>query len=161
MSPRAQAAWAEERQAVGMSIHTGSLTPSVPAAVRGVGATLVLALASAGSWWGWLAWDETYQTDPVTGVASGPYEGWQVVGCVLSLLVVALVAHRVLGPVAVTVTMTVCFTLAYAATAVPTDETGLAMVGVLMVAAGLGTVSTLVAAGVVVVRGARRSGGDR
>ncbi len=138
-----------------MSTDAGSFAHAVPAPLRGVAATLVLALASAGSWWAWLAWDDTYQTDPATGVASGPFEGWQVVGCVLSLLVVGLLAHRHLPAGVVAVAMTVSFTLAYAASVVPADETGLSLVGVVMVAVGMTAISGLVAALVVAVRGAR------
>ncbi len=53
-----------------------------------------LALLTAACWWGWLAWDHSYRHDPVTGVSSGPYEGWQVVGCVVSLIVLATSAMR-------------------------------------------------------------------
>ena len=144
-----------------MSADAGSLAHVVPAPLRGGAAILVLALASAGSWWVWLAWDDTYQTDPVTGVASGPFEGWQVVGCVLSLLVVGLLAHRYLPAGVVAVAMTVSFTLAYAVTVVPTDETGLSLVGVVMVAVGMTAISGLVAALVVAVRGARAPERDR
>ena len=42
---------------------------------------LTVAVLSAGSWLAWMGWDDEYQIDPRTQVASGPYEAWQVVGC--------------------------------------------------------------------------------
>lgn len=96
-----------------------------------------LAVLSAACWWGWLAWDTEYQVDPATGHASGPYEAWQVAGCVASLLLLAVLAAPRLHPLAVVVTMTVSFTAAWTATAAAADDTGLFAVGAILVFIGM------------------------
>jgi hypothetical protein len=67
------------------------------AARKAVGA-LGIAAAAVAAYWGWLGWDTEYRVDPVTHVESGPYEAWQVIGCVLTLVVVAAVAALVFAP---------------------------------------------------------------
>lgn len=99
--------------------------------------SLALCCVSFGTWWAWLGWDHEYYTDPSTGYAAGPYRPWQVIGCVVTLLVLAALAYTVLNPVLVGVSMTIGFTAAFASTAVPDDESGLAMVGVLLVLVGM------------------------
>jgi hypothetical protein len=119
------------------------------------GAIVVAALAAA-SWYGWMGWDTQYQIDPVTQVASGPYEAWQVIGCVLSLLVVfvgALLAG--LRPLWASAALTLAFTAAWTATAAPNDETGLYGVGMIMVLVGLAIATTVIA---LLVRGLRGIG---
>jgi hypothetical protein len=59
---------------------------------------LLLAAATVGTCAAWPAWDEEYQLDPVTGVSSGPYEAWQVVGCGLTIGVLAVVAGLLQRP---------------------------------------------------------------
>lgn len=54
-------------------------------------AGVVLALLTASCWWGWMAWDQSYQVDLATGERSGPYEAWQVIGCALCLVVVCAI----------------------------------------------------------------------
>lgn len=112
--------------------------------------TAVLAVAAAACWWVWLAWDRTYQRDPVTGVASGPYEAWQVVGCVLCLVVLTVVAARRLPLRLVVPVVPVAFTAAWALTASTYDRSGLWPVG-----AALVLVATLV--GTALVGGAARA----
>jgi len=97
----------------------------------------VLAVLTASCWWAWMAGDDTYQVDPATGAASGPYEAWQVVGCVLSLLVVASLAALVLPALVVIITMTLAFTAAWTGTARSQDDTGLFLVGALLVFGGM------------------------
>jgi hypothetical protein len=48
--------------------------------------TLVLAGVSMAAWAAWLGWDRHYDVRP-DGTATGPYEAWQVIGLVLTLLV--------------------------------------------------------------------------
>ncbi len=105
--------------------------------------SLMLLAASFGTWWAWLGWDHEYYTDPETGYAAGPYRPWQVIGCVLTLLVLAILAHIVLNPVLVGVSMTLGFSAAFASTAVPDDETGLALVGVFLVVIGMSLASVV------------------
>ncbi|MBO0596711.1 hypothetical protein I2485_04450 [Nesterenkonia sp. E16_7] len=121
-------------------------------------------LGSAGAWFAWMGWDQEYQVDPVTGLASGPYEAWQVIGCGITLLAVAVPASwgrhwkaaLLLPP---------SFTLAWSVTAAAEDMTGLWMVGAVMVLIGssLGTAAILGVTGAVesVLRRIRRPGAPR
>jgi hypothetical protein len=47
---------------------------------------LVTAGASIAMWAVWLGWDQQYDVQP-DGTMTGPYEAWQVIGLVLTLLV--------------------------------------------------------------------------
>jgi hypothetical protein len=115
---------------------------------------LAVAVLSAALWFAWMGWDTQYQVDPHTQVASGPYETWQVAGCVVSLLVVfvgALLAG--LRPLWASVALTVAFTAAWTATASADDETGLYGVGTILLLLGLSAATTVVS---LVVLGLRR-----
>lgn len=98
---------------------------------------VVLALLAASCWWGWMAWDRSYQVDPATGDASGPYEAWQVIGCVLSLVTVCVFATTRLPVWLVVPMMTVAFTGAWSWTAVGVDDSGLWLVGAVYVFVGM------------------------
>ncbi|MCW3838933.1 hypothetical protein ONA70_02335 [Micromonospora yasonensis] len=106
---------------------------------------LILAAATVGTWFAWLSWETGYTVDPETGATSGPYAVWQVVGCVLTLGVVAAVGGWWLGPWLVAPVMAVAFTVPWAVHAASTDESGLWAVGAALVllgtAAGSGVVS--------------------
>ncbi|MCC2336423.1 hypothetical protein [Cellulomonas wangsupingiae] len=113
----------------------------------------LVAVLTAACWLAWLGWDTQYRTDPVTGDVTGPYEAWQVVGCVVSLLAVTVLAVRALGGLRAVATVAVTFTAAWVATQAPRDESGLWLVGALLVLLG-----TAAGAGVVaLVAGARRA----
>lgn len=98
---------------------------------------VVLALLAASCWWVWMAWDHSYQVDPATGDASGPYAAWQVIGCVLSLVTVCVFATTRLSVWLVVPTMTVAFTGAWSWTAAGVDDTGLWLVGAVYVFVGM------------------------
>jgi hypothetical protein len=108
-------------------------------------APLLLAAATVGTWAACLSWQTGYRTDAETGAVSGPYSWWQVAGCVLTLAVVAGVAGRRLGPLRTIPIMSVAFTAAWATQAAASDETGLWVVGAILVlfgtAAGAAVVS--------------------
>lgn len=117
-----------------------------------VAAVVLLALLSASLWWGWFAWDTEYQLDPERGVMSGPYETWQGVGAALCGVALVAAALLVLRPRVVVVVGALAFTVAFAWTALSEDESGLAGVGVLLMAAG-STLGVLVV--VLVLEGVR------
>lgn len=121
-----------------------------------VGGTVGVAILAALSWFGWMGWDDQYQTDAATGVTSGPYEAWQVIGCVLTLLAVfgGAVAAGV-RPVFVSVALTVAFTAAWTVTAAAHDDTGLFAAGAVFLLVGLG-MATAVASIVATAIGRRR-----
>ena len=113
---------------------------------------LGLAASTVAAWWLWLGRDTGYQTDPVTGVTSGPYEAWQVVGCVLTLALLAIVGGLFLRPWFVAPTMTVAFTAAWSWAAAATDDTGLWAVGAFLVFVGLAVGSAVVSGGTWLIR---------
>ncbi|PVE20097.1 hypothetical protein [Arthrobacter sp. Bz4] len=91
---------------------------------------------SAGLWWGWFAWDTEYAVDPATGSVSGPYEAWQGGGCILAWAGLGWIGNRMLHPAAVVAIMPVAFTTAFAISAAPMDDSGLWIVGAILMIAG-------------------------
>ncbi|EXF24237.1 hypothetical protein BG28_07260 [Nesterenkonia sp. AN1] len=106
--------------------------------------SLFVILGSAGAWFGWMAWDQEYQVDPVTGMEHGPYEAWQVIGCGITLLLIALWTSRSRWWLTVLL-LPPSFTVAWSLTAAAEDSTGLWLVGAMLVGIGstLGTVVVL------------------
>ncbi|MFI7658049.1 hypothetical protein ACIBTW_04095 [Micromonospora parva] len=105
---------------------------------------LFLAAATVGAWLLWLAWDTRYTVDAQTGASSGPYEAWQVIGCVLTLVLLAGFAGTRLSPWLVAPVMTVAFTAVWSWRAAGTDDSGLWVVGGILVLVGMAVGSTLV-----------------
>ncbi|GAA2909355.1 hypothetical protein Acy02nite_88870 [Actinoplanes cyaneus] len=106
-----------------------------------------IAVLSAAAWLGWLGWDDEYQTDPVTGVESGPYQAWQIAGCALTLLILLIAA--VLGRVRAlyaSAALTLGFTVAWTIQAALSDDSGLFAVGTLMLLVGLSVACAIVCA---------------
>jgi hypothetical protein len=108
---------------------------------------LALAVLSAAAWFGWMGWDTEYDIDPVTQSASGPYQAWQVIGCGVTLLVL-LVGALLLRASAVVacVAVTVGFTAAWTTTAAADDDSGLFVVGAVLVFLGLAAATAVVSA---------------
>ncbi|WP_405403759.1 hypothetical protein [Streptomyces sp. NBC_01104] len=97
-------------------------------------AILVLAVMTLALWAAWLGWDQHRDVQP-DGSETGPYEAWQVIGLVLSLLAPVYwaasrryIAGAVLG---VTGGLTVAAYYDWS-----DDSSGLFMVGVVMVMVG-------------------------
>jgi hypothetical protein len=131
-------------------VNTTNRTRVLPAA-------LLLAAATVGTWAAWLSWQTGYRTDPVTETVSGPYSAWQVAGCVVTLAVLAGVAGRQLHPLLVAPVMATAFTAAWAVPAAAEDESGLWLVGAVLVFAGTAAGTTAVAwGGRLLGRGRRR-----
>ncbi|MEV1159926.1 hypothetical protein AB0J27_31455 [Micromonospora chokoriensis] len=105
---------------------------------------LFLAAATVGTWLLWLGWDNEYTVDAETGATSGPYEAWQVIGCVLTLVLLAALAGTRLSPWLVVPVMTVAFTAAWTWRAASTDDSGLWAVGAVLVLVGTAAGSTAV-----------------
>jgi hypothetical protein len=106
-----------------------------------------VAVATAVTWWAWLGWDTEYDVDPVTGSSSGPYQPWQVIGCVLSLMVIGIVGTLVMRPWIAPVVLTLTFLVTWSWQAARTDESGLWLVGAVLLLFGLGWGSTAVSVG--------------
>ncbi len=115
---------------------------------------LGLAAGTVFAWWAWLGRDTEMQLDPATGDYSGPYTTAQVAGLVLTLvaLLVAAVLLRVPALPAAAV-MTVAFTAAWTAQAAATDDSGLYLVGTILVLAGMTAGTAVVALLTSAVRG--------
>lgn len=105
---------------------------------------LFLTAATVGAWLLWLGWDTEYTVDAQTGASSGPYEAWQVIGCVLTLVVLAALAGTRLSPWLVAPVMTVAFTAAWSWRAASADDSGLWAVGAILVLVGMALGSTVV-----------------
>lgn len=113
-------------------------TPSVRTPVG----LVALAVAALASWWAWLGWDNEYRY--VNGEATGPYQAWQVAGCVLCLAALAFVGGALFGPLVTSLAVTVAFTGAWVMWASARDGDGLWPIGAAMLVAGLGTGSVVV-----------------
>nr|WP_258318862.1 hypothetical protein [Streptomyces griseorubiginosus] len=104
--------------------------------------TLVTAGVSMAAWAAWLGWDQHYDVQP-DGTSTGPYEAWQVIGLVVTLLVaVYWAASRRHGGPAVLGTTTGLTLAAFLDWS--DDSTGQFMVGVMMVMMGSLTATALV-----------------
>jgi hypothetical protein len=114
------------------------------------------AAATVAAWWAWLGWDTETEIDPVTLHESGPYEPWQVIGCVLTLAALAVVAGLLIPPWLVALAMTIAFTGAWSVGAIASDESGLWLVGAIGVLVGTAIGSTVLSVVAWAVRGALR-----
>ncbi|MDG4810482.1 hypothetical protein O7634_27325 [Micromonospora sp. WMMD1120] len=111
---------------------------------RALPGVLFLAAATVGAWVLWLGWDTEYTVDAETGASSGPYQAWQVIGCVLTLVALAALAGTRLSPWLVAPVMTVAFTAAWSWRAASTDDSGLWVIGGILVLVGMAAGSFLV-----------------
>jgi hypothetical protein len=108
---------------------------------------VTLAVLSAAAWFAWMGWDTEYDVDPVTQSTSGPYRAWQVIGCGVTLLVLLVGALLLrVPPVVACAAVTVAFTAAWTATAAATDDSGLFVVGAVLVFLGLAVATAVVSA---------------
>ena len=115
-------------------------------------APAVVAVLAAATWLAWMGWDHEYQVD-ASGSRSGPYEAWQVAGCVLSLAVLTAAGTLFVRPWLTALCVTLAFTAAFVVTEAPrADGTGLWVVGAMLVFAGLAAGSAVVAYTVHLVR---------
>lgn len=117
----------------------------------------LLALLTASCWWAWMAWDDVYRTDPVTGRPSGPFEPWQVIGCGLCLVAVCVVATDRLPVRVVVPIMPVAFTGAWTLSTHGGESGGLWALGAALVLVGTCVGTVLVSGLTAVVRGPLRA----
>lgn len=111
-----------------------------------------LAAATVAVWWLWLGRDTEYRVDLVTGATSGPYEAGQVIGCAVSFIVLAVVGGLLAPPWYVVPAMTLPFTIAWSVNAATSDESGLWVVGAVLVLIGTAVGSALFGGGTWLVR---------
>lgn len=110
--------------------------------IRTATGTVGLAALTAATWWAWLGWDTEHDVDPTSGEVSGPYQAWQVIGCVCCLGVLAVVGALLLRPWIAAPIVTLVFTGCWAAAAANTDDSGLWAVGAILVLLGTAAGST-------------------
>jgi hypothetical protein len=130
-----------------------------PGPLARASALLLPALGAVAAYGAWLGWDQAYDVDPRTGTSSGPYEAWQVVGCVLTLVVVAAVAGARDGLVPALLALPVASTATWSLQAAARDDSGLWPVGALLVLTGTVAGTAAVAGAAEALAGRRRRGG--
>ncbi|MDX2831565.1 hypothetical protein [Streptomyces scabiei] len=109
-----------------------SVSPLLPAAVTAVAALTM--------WAAWLGWDQRLDVHP-DGTSTGPYEAWQVIGLVLTLLVpvVWAASRRHIAGAVVGTTAGLAVASFYDWS---DDASGLFFIGVMMVTVGTAAVTT-------------------
>lgn len=131
---------------------TRPITPSVP---RQALAVLLLAVVAAALWAAWLGWDQHRDVHP-DGSTTGPYQAWQVIGLVLTLLPPVLwAALRRHFPAAVLGTTTGLAAAAWYDWS--DDASGLFAVGVAMITVGSLAATALVCAVTAGISGSKGS----
>lgn len=107
-------------------------------------AFVAMALTAMVAWYGWLGWDQVPDEHP-DGSTSGPYEAWQVIGLVVTLLApVVWAGTRRYFPAAVAGTTIGLTAAAYYDWS--DDSSGLFVVGVGMITIGSAVLTTITAA---------------
>lgn len=102
------------------------------AAPKAVGVMLGAFLVGVAVWGVWLGWDTDYYWDETVGAYQGPYRQMQVVGCALTYALVTAFMSLWWPPLRVTLGVAGGFWTAWTLQAATTDETGLFMVGALL-----------------------------
>ncbi|MFE7766573.1 hypothetical protein [Streptomyces sp. NPDC057438] len=112
----------------------------LPRSVPALLSALVTAVASLTMWAAWLGWDQRRDLHP-DGSSTGPYEAWQVIGLVLTLLVPVVWAasrrHIASAVVGTTAGLAVASFYDWS-----DDASGLFVIGVMMVTVGTAAVTT-------------------
>lgn len=116
--------------------------------MRIVSASVALALFSAAMWFAWLGWDHEYYM--IDGYPQGPYRAWQVIGCGASIAIATVVGYLMLRRTAAIFALPSAailgFAIAWGQDAASTDESGLWVVGLIMIlVGGTGALMSLVA----------------
>lgn len=98
---------------------------------------LLLVTAVVALYLAFLGWDQSPDTDPVTGAKTGPYQPWQVLATGAGLILVAFVAGRAGRGRLVTLLLPLALTACFAVdAATDSDADGLWVIGALLVAVG-------------------------
>lgn len=122
----------------GRVITNQPLTKSVLSAFNLVALTVV-------TWWVFLGLDNTRDVDPITGSTSGPYEAPQVIACVVVLIGLVVAGTIALSAWVAVIAVAIPFTATWAVWAKANDDSGLWVIGVVMVLIGTVCGGTLVA----------------
>lgn len=107
--------------------------------------TFVVAALTTATWWT-LGRDTTRDVDPVTGNVTGPYEAPQVIACVVVLVGLVVIGALVLPAWLAVLAVSLPFTAAWTIQASSTDDSGLWVIGAVLVLVGTLVGGTIVAA---------------
>ena len=107
--------------------------------------TFVVAALTTATWWT-LGRDTTRDVDPVTGNVTGPYEAPQVIACVVVLVGLVVNGALVLPAWLAVLAVSLPFTAAWTIQASSTDDSGLWVIGAVLVLVGTLVGGTIVAA---------------
>lgn len=103
-------------------------------AVRLLVATIGLAAFAAAMWFAWLGWDHEYYL--VDGIPQGPYRAWQVIGCGAAILLATVATYVwVRGTLAIfmlSAAAALGFAVPWTIDAAATDDSGLFVIGLIM-----------------------------
>ena len=123
---------------------TATATGRVPFWVVALGLTVFAAAA----WLAFLGWDHEYYE--VDGEVHGPYRAWQVLACGASIVAATVVAHLLTRPHPAHLVLAVAATLGLAVPwsvdAAAHDDSGLWVVGLVLLLVGAGTGLTVLLA---------------
>lgn len=101
---------------------------------------MALAVFSAAMWFAWLGWDHEYYL--VDGYPQGPYRAWQVIGAAATVVAGAVVAYAVVRRAWAIVPLAAAGALGFAVPwsidAAQTDDSGLWVVGLILLLGGAG-----------------------
>lgn len=108
-------------------------------------ATFIIAALTTATWWT-LGRDTTYDVDAATGAATGPYEAPQVIACVVVLVGLVVIGALVLPAWLAVLAVSLPFTAAWTVHASSNDDSGLWVVGAVLVLVGTLVGATIVTA---------------
>lgn len=83
--------------------------------MRTLKATVMLVAASSLNYWGWLGWDRYKDLQP-NGGETGPWQAWQIIGCVVVLTAIVAYAARLGHPRLAVAVTTLTTTLSFSIT---------------------------------------------
>jgi hypothetical protein len=113
--------------------------------------TFVIAALTTATWWT-LGRDTTRDVDPATGAVTGPYEAPQVIACVVVLVGLVVIGALLLPAWLAVLGVSLPFTAAWTIQAASTDDSGLWVIGAVLVLVGTlvgGTIVTAITRGLV------------
>ncbi|PUB24924.1 hypothetical protein C8K30_108181 [Promicromonospora sp. AC04] len=113
--------------------------------------TFIIAALTTATWWT-LGRDTTREVDAATGTTTGPYEAPQVIACVVVLVGLVVVGALLLPAWLAVLGVSLPFTAAWTIQASSEDDSGLWVVGAVLVLVGTlvgGTIVTAVTRGLV------------
>jgi hypothetical protein len=107
--------------------------------------TFIIAALTTATWWT-LGRDTTREVDAATGNVTGPYEAPQVIACVVVLIGLVVIGALLLPAWLAVLGVSLPFTAAWTIQASSTDDSGLWVIGAVLVMVGTMVGGTIVAA---------------